>query len=116
VDTGGDVGMYTAIAVDSADNPHISYFDITNTDLKYAKRTLSCWQTETIDKGGVVGYYPSIAIDPWYVYISYYDEICSRLKFATTNPNIPGFSVVVIPVIILVVSVVVIRKFKLSHV
>ncbi len=36
VDATGIVGMYTSIAVDSRDRPHISYYDDTNDELKYA--------------------------------------------------------------------------------
>jgi hypothetical protein len=36
VDSDGDVGWYNSIAVDSNNKAHISYYDGTNFDLKYA--------------------------------------------------------------------------------
>jgi len=49
VDSGGLVGAYSSIALDSNDNPHISYIDSTNGTLKYAKWTGSSWSTQTVD-------------------------------------------------------------------
>ena len=83
VDSVGDVGKYNSIAIDSNNHPHISYFDDTNDDLKYAYWNGSSWQIETVDSDGSVGWFPSIVIDsnnrPR---ISYFDDTNDDLKYA----------------------------------
>ncbi|MDO8281756.1 MAG: S8 family serine peptidase [Thermodesulfovibrionia bacterium] len=84
VDSVGDVGYYTSIAIDSLDKMHISYNDVTNLDLKYTTNASGSWVTTTVDSSGTVGYYTSIAIDSsGKVHISYYDVTNLDLKYAT---------------------------------
>jgi hypothetical protein len=75
--------------LDSSGNPHISYFDLSNGDLKYTAWTGSAWNTQTVDSGGTVGgygyvgYYTSLALDSsGNPHISYYDSINGDLKYA----------------------------------
>jgi hypothetical protein len=69
-----DVGLRTSIAIDLLDNVHISYYNFSQQNLKYATGTSGSWSTTTLDNTGDVGLYTSIAIDSSnYVHISYYD-------------------------------------------
>jgi hypothetical protein len=74
----------TSIATDSNNKVHISYYDATNDDLKYATNASGSWVTQTIDSAGDVGGYTSIAVDSNNnVHISYYDATNGNLKYAT---------------------------------
>ena len=48
VDSKGDVGYRTSLALDSDGNPHISYLDKTNGDLKYASWSGTGWDIQVI--------------------------------------------------------------------
>ena len=65
IDTTGNVGYHTSIAIGTNGNPIISYTDFDNFDLKVAactNPTCSTSTTSTIDTTGFVGGYTSIAI------------------------------------------------------
>ncbi|MBI4734372.1 MAG: Ig-like domain-containing protein, partial [Rubrobacteridae bacterium] len=80
----GNVGDYCSMKV-SGNNIHVSYYDASLGDLKYAQSTNSgsSWSVEAVDTGTAVGKFTSIAVDPsGYPHISYYDEQQGDLKHA----------------------------------
>jgi hypothetical protein len=77
------VGYDSSIVVDAAGHPHISYYDASNVDLKYATFNGSTWLIETVDSTGTVGRYTSIALDAkGRPHISYLDFANGNLKYA----------------------------------
>ncbi len=87
VDTAGNVGKYSSIAIDNLNRYYISYYDSTNGDLKFAYFDGSNWNIEVVD--GLlsdVGKWTSISLDlnnrP---HISYYDVTNGNLKYAYFN-------------------------------
>jgi len=90
VDSDGNVGVFTSIALDTNGYPHISYLEVSNGDLKYAKWNGSEWSIETVDSDGDVGRSTSIALDTNdYPHISYYDSTNNDLKYAYYISEIP---------------------------
>jgi hypothetical protein len=95
---GDDVGWDTDIAVDLLGRPHISYFDRTNGDLKYAVRRLDgTWLIQAIDSAGTTGRFSSIALDtaerPLIAYMTTRDAMKSYVKVARANqvnPMVPS--------------------------
>ena len=84
MDSGGDTGDYTSIALNSNNYPHISYQDYNNgMHVKYARWTGSAWNITTVDSGysGT-----SMALDSnRLAYISYQNT--AGLKFAKRNAS-----------------------------
>ncbi|MEN3046997.1 MAG: Ig-like domain-containing protein [Candidatus Hydrothermales bacterium] len=85
-----NVGKWTSIAIGPNNLPHIAYYDVTNTNLKYAHFNGTNWVIETVDGAGTaVGQYTSIFVDQNGIpHISYFDATNTALKYAykvTTN-------------------------------
>jgi hypothetical protein len=85
VDSNGDVGSFSAIAIDSGGNPHFSYLDYSNGNLKYGYWDGSAWQTQTAESSSnYVGLYTSITLDSSNnPHISHYEQQANYdLKYA----------------------------------
>jgi hypothetical protein len=93
VDNAGNVGKYTSIAADASNNVHISYYDVTNGNLKYIVKTGSVWSAPQVVDGTTTatGIGSSLALfsngQPG---ISYYDATNGALKFATLYKGLMG--------------------------
>ena len=84
---GGDVGLYTSLAVDQLDRPRVAYFDRSNGRLKYAQKTAEGWEVVTVPRTGtgenVVGRSCSLALDSdGLPHIAFLDETAGTLNVA----------------------------------
>lgn len=88
VDSSEQVGSYASIALDTSGKVHISYYDATAGDLKYATNKSGSWVIEVVDSEGGVGKDTALAIDAsGKAHICYSDSTNKYLKYAT---NISG--------------------------
>lgn len=79
------VEWYISVAIDGDDQPHISYFWVTNgrSELRYARHMDGRWVVETVDQAIWIGEYNSLALDSdGAPHISYLDATHSQLKVA----------------------------------
>ena len=65
LETAGNVGFYSSVAIGADANPIISHYDATNDDLELyvcANPTCTTGTNQTLETAGSVGYYTSVAI------------------------------------------------------
>lgn len=114
VDSGGDVdkvniidmGKYVSMVIEEGtDIRHICYYDATDGDLEYAywnsPDPTDPWDLESLDEGGDVGKYCSIALDgEGRPAISYYDAYLGNLKFVSSYSNLLESNDIFLPAIL----------------
>ncbi|MGD2143850.1 MAG: hypothetical protein PVF54_05170 [Anaerolineae bacterium] len=96
VDTDHDTGQHVSVAVDPYGyygGTYVSYYDVTYQDLRVAHFTASggncgpddSWHCHTVDSGGDVGTYSSVAARAGGVNVSYHDATNGDLKWAEST-------------------------------
>jgi hypothetical protein len=81
-----DTGRYPSITIDASNFAHISYYNATTADLKYATNITGAWVKSTVDSTGSVGTFTSIRRDTAgtpLLHLTYYDATNRTLKYAT---------------------------------
>jgi hypothetical protein len=83
------VGTYNDVAVAADGTVHLSYYDATGGDLRYASRSPSgTWTTSAAVTTNTVGAYSNICVDPAGTpIIAYYDATTTDLLLATRQSN-----------------------------
>ena len=86
--------LVASLPGDAQGNPHVSYYDNTTFDLKYARRSGTAWTTEFADaSANDVGFYTSLALDAQgNPHVSYRDVTTGDLKYADAAVHVfvPG--------------------------
>jgi hypothetical protein len=91
IDDVGDVGTWASLVVGTGGRLHVTYWDATNFDLKYATCAASCllatnWTTGTIDSVGNVGGAGSLTMDAGgRLHAAYFDVTGSVVKYSVCD-------------------------------
>jgi hypothetical protein len=86
IDANGDVESGMAMSIDGRDGIHVVYLDSASSQLKYGKKTLETWLSETVDGVVSAGSSPSVQADWWgEIHISYLDPLDHALKYASNG-------------------------------
>jgi len=80
-------GTWSAIVLDDAGNPRISYYDLEDGDLVLAIKSVGTWQITPLDTDGDVGLYTSHVCRDGISHITYYDATEGDLMYATLGPE-----------------------------
>jgi hypothetical protein len=91
-----NVGGWLSLAIDGNNKCHVSFYNESNGDLRYASRphcdigdkddpNYEKWSKVNLDSGGDVGKYTSLILKGSTAYISYFDETHDYLKLATSG-------------------------------
>lgn len=89
VDEAGNTGTGSSLALDAAGARHVTYYDVTNADLRYATCAGPCdapggWTSVSVDTVGTVGQYSSLAIqDGGRLHVLYFFDDTDDLRYAT---------------------------------
>ena len=98
VDEAFGVGSYASLALDSSSDPHISYYDETNGDLKYAYRNNGDWEIQTVDTSGDVGWRTALILDssnnPHIIYYMVNSSTTLKLKYATRTGGVWNIQII----------------------
>ena len=82
VDTEGWVGPYVSLALDSLNQPHISYLSLDGQDLKYAFKVDTDWQIEFVETSGYILGETSLVLDQLdHPHISYHKSADNDWNF-----------------------------------
>ena len=84
-ETVGSGDMFTSIALDGAGNPHITFVDIADDSLQYARKLTDTWFITVVDEISYWAYNSLVVDASGNPHVSYYDDDVNDLKYAWSD-------------------------------